>query len=111
MRASLWQNVPERPRGADAGRSVAATARIRARKAERRDDNGWPAPPAEPSAPPDFGVRTPDACAWDANGRYSRWHLPTHSGRPAWGPDTDFQKMLLGQRDKIMRQGDGEGSN
>jgi hypothetical protein len=96
----------------DAGRSPEATARRRARKAYHWDDNGsLPDLPAEPYAPPDFNVRTADGCCWDANGRYARWLLPTHNGRAALGPDADFQKIMSGQRDRIMRQGDGEGSN
>jgi hypothetical protein len=74
---------PERPRGADAGRSPEATARRRARKLR----NVWadqparavdPAPP-ETQGPPDFGIRTPEACSWGE--RYCRWMLPTHSGK------------------------------
>jgi hypothetical protein len=104
--ASDWIPAPEpeRPRGADARRSPEATARRRARKVVRRDDNDSPpAPPTEPtSSPPDFSVRTADACSWDANGRYSRWLLPTHSGRPALSPEY-LQKMLTAQRARIMR--------
>jgi hypothetical protein len=59
----------------------------------------------------DANVRTADGSAWDGNGRYCRWNLPTHNGRAALGPDADFQKIMSGQRDRIMRQGDGEGSN
>jgi hypothetical protein len=115
--ASEWLPAPEpeRPRGADAHRSPEATARRRARKAARRDATGGSQsePPAEPpSSRPDFNVRTVDGCSWDALGR-PRWHLPTHSGRPALDPDMDVQKMLIGQRERwaAMRQGDGEGSN
>jgi hypothetical protein len=100
---------PERL-GRSGPRSLEALARRRARKADRRDDNGSPtAPPAEAPHPPDFNVRTPDGCCWDGNGRYCRWNLPTHNGRPALGPDADFQKIMSGQRDRIMQQGDGEG--
>jgi hypothetical protein len=76
---------PERPRGADLGRSVEATRRRR----ERKLRNVWadqparavePAP-AEPSAPPDFTIRLPDSCSWGVDGRYARWLLPTHSGK------------------------------
>jgi hypothetical protein len=117
--ASDWipePEQPERPRGADAGRSPEATARRRARKEERREEfvppmgRIRPSPPAEPTSPPDFSVRTVDGCSWDFEGRYCRWNLPTHSGRPALGPDADFQRMLTAQRDRIMQRG-GEGSN
>jgi hypothetical protein len=70
-----------------------------------------PPAPAEPSSPPDFSVRTLELGHWTADGRYFVWNLPTHNGRPALGPDADFQKIMSGQRDRIMRQGDGEGSN
>jgi hypothetical protein len=76
--ASEWAAPePERPRGADNGRSREATARRRARKVERWDDNGSPpAPPAEPSAPPDFSVRTLELGHWTADGRYFVWNPP-----------------------------------
>jgi hypothetical protein len=58
-------------------------------------------PADRPADKPDFNVRTVDGCSWDANGRYSRWLLPTHSGRPALGPDTDLQRILAGQRERL----------
>jgi hypothetical protein len=79
---SSWSPTlePERPRGADAGRSPEATRRRR----ERKQRDGWSAPAVravEPApAPPDFEIRLPDACAW-GDGRYMRWLLPTCNGR------------------------------
>jgi hypothetical protein len=67
-------------------------------------------PAARPADKPDFGVHTFDGAAWDTEGRYSRWLLPTHNGRPALGPGGDFQRILMGQRDRIMPQTGGGGS-
>jgi hypothetical protein len=58
---------------------------------------------------PDFSQRTAEACVWDANGRYARWLLPTHSGRPVLGPSEDFQKHLMGQRDRPRHRSSGNG--
>jgi hypothetical protein len=58
-------------------------------------------PAARPADKPDFSIHTFDGSAWDAEGRYSRWLLPTHSGRPALGPDTDLQRILAGQRERL----------
>jgi hypothetical protein len=69
---------------------------------------GAPASKLAPQPPPDFSVQTVDGCSWDRENRYCRWNLPTHNGRPALGPDTDLQRMLAGQRDKVMQQ-PGEG--
>jgi hypothetical protein len=102
---------PERPRRDD-HRSPEAVER---RRLERRDrwvkkpDQPLPPSPAELTSPPDFSVRTPEACSWDGNGRYARWLLPTHNGRPAFGPESDLQKILASQRDRLMQQRDGEG--
>jgi hypothetical protein len=70
--------APEPERLGRAGpRSLEALARQRARKADRRDDNGLPsAPPAEPTSPPDFSVRTLELGHWSADGRYFVWNPP-----------------------------------
>jgi hypothetical protein len=95
----------------DAGRSHEATARRRARKEGRRDDffppmgRCRPAPPAEPTSPPDFSVRTLDGCSWDFEGRYCRWNLPTHNGRPVCdGPIADDVMEFLAQHVLSARQ-------
>jgi hypothetical protein len=67
-------------------------------------------PPVRPADKPDFNVRTFDGSAWDSAGRYSRWLLPTHNGRPALGPGADFQRILMGQKDRLRPQPSGEGS-
>jgi hypothetical protein len=63
--------------------------------------------PVRPADKPDFNVRTLDGSAWDSEGRYPRWLLPTHSGRPALGPGADFQRILMGQKDRLSPQTDG----
>jgi hypothetical protein len=74
----------ERPRRDD-HRSPEAIARRREIRARRGYELGsQPAravdpAPAEPPAPPDFGIRLPDSCSWGE--RYCRWMLPTHSGK------------------------------
>jgi hypothetical protein len=70
--------APEPERLGRAGpRSPEALARRRARKADRWDDNGSPsAPPAEPSPPPNFSVRTLELGHWTADGRYFVWNPP-----------------------------------
>ena len=100
---SSWSPTlePERPRGADAGRSPEATRRRR----ERKQRDGWSAQPAraeservlahgepklEPApAPPDFEICLPDSCAW-GDGRYMRWLLPTCNGRSG----LDYKDLL-----------------
>jgi hypothetical protein len=59
-------------------------------------------PADRPADKPDFNVRTVDGCSWDAEGRYCRWNLPTHSGRPALSPEY-LERVLAGQRARIMR--------
>jgi hypothetical protein len=107
---SDWEQ-PERPRGADAGRSREPTQRRRARKEGRWDDNGSPpAPTAELTSPPGLSVRTLEVGHWTADCRYFVLDLPTHNGRAALPPDFDTQRALAGQRHRLMHR-DGEGSN
>ena len=99
---------PERPRGADAGRSPEATRRRR----ERKLRNVWADQPAravetataEPSAPPDFEIRTPDACTWGIDGRYCRWLLPTHNGRDGLSYREVMEIQLTAKRRRESEQ-------
>jgi hypothetical protein len=105
-----WLPSPNRRR--DDHRSQDALARRRHLRSDYepvRTQPPLPPPPSQPAGP-DYGVRTVDGAAWDLGGRYCRWTLPTHSGRPALPSDFDAQKALSGQRYRLMQR-DGEGSN
>jgi hypothetical protein len=98
---------PERPRGADAGRSPEATRRRR----ERKQRDVWSAQPAravelapaEPPAPPDFTIRLPDSCSW-GDGRYARWLLPTHSGKDGLSYKEVMEIQLAAKRRRESEQ-------
>jgi hypothetical protein len=105
---------PERPRGADAGRSPEATRRRRERKLRNvigQPESAMGIPitphmpaPAEPPAPPYFEIRTPDACTWGIDGRYCRWLLPTHSGKDGLSYKEVMEIQLAAKRRRENEQ-------